>query len=74
MAIERAPSHCGFTPAEALASWESLLGWVNGAAQPTAADVQELCESIVGLGLASGLCRIDPDFEIGVLSDRILPR
>jgi len=74
VAIERVPSHCGFTLAEALASWESLLGWVNGAARPDAADIQELCLSIAGLGLAPGLCRIDPEFEIGVLSDRILPR
>jgi len=74
VAVERAPSHCGFTAAEGLASWESLLAWVNGAAQPDAADVHELCESIVDLGLAPGPCRIDPDFEIGVLSDRILAR
>jgi len=74
VAVERAPSHCGFTTAEALASWESLLEWVNGAARPDAADVQGMCESIVNLGLAPGPCRIDPDFVIGVLSDRILTR
>ncbi len=74
VAVEREPSHCGFTVAEGLASWESLLGWVNGAGQPAAADVQALCESIVELGLAAGPCRIDPAFEIGVLSDRILAR
>lgn len=74
VAIEHTPSHCDFTAAEGLASWESLLAWVNGAAQPDAADVHELCESIVGLSLAAGPCRIDPDFEIGILSDRILAR
>ena len=45
-----------------------------GPRNPTAADVHELCKSIAGLGLAPGLCRINPDYEIGVLSDRILAR
>lgn len=28
--VEATPTHCGFTPAETIASWESLRGWLAG--------------------------------------------
>ena len=57
--VEDVPSHCGFTTGELIASWEELRNWVAGGPQPTAADIQETCES-----LGMGPCRIDPDFVL----------
>ena len=74
VAVEDEPSHCGFTLAEGLASWESLLAWANGGPQPSADDVQGLCKLLAASGVAPGPCRIDPTFAIGTLDDRILPR
>ena len=34
--VEEIPSHCEFTPAEALAGWESLRVWIAGGPQPSA--------------------------------------
>lgn len=71
---EETPSHCGFTQAEGLAGWESLTAWIGGVARPTVADLQNSCDTFVGLGLAAGPCRFDPDYTIGRLDDRIPPR
>lgn len=72
IAIEAVPSHCGFAPAEVLASWELLRGWVAGGPQPTAAAIQGLCTALApGVG---GPCRIDPAFVVPPLDSRIRPR
>lgn len=72
--VEDTPSHCGFSEAEVLATWESLRGWLGGLPQPTAAGIQAACNGIVIGGLAEGPCRIDPGFVIPNISDRIRPR
>jgi hypothetical protein len=66
------PSHCGFTQAELVAGWESLRGWVNGAPQPTAANIQATCEAISAQFV--GPCRIDPEFVVLDMDWRIRPR
>ncbi len=72
--VEDTPTHCDFTEAEVLASWESLRGWLAGLPQPTAENIQTTCNGLVIGGLAEGPCRIDPDFEIPDLSLRVRPR
>ncbi len=70
--VEKTPSHCGFTPAEAVAGWEATVEWVNTGMQPTVEDLQTDCEAFAGL--FGGPCRFDPDFEIPSLDERIRPR
>jgi hypothetical protein len=72
--VEDLPTHCGFTEGELVAGWESLRIWLAGAPQPTAADIQAICESMVLAGLASGPCRIDPAFVVPDMDGRIKPR
>jgi hypothetical protein len=72
--VEDVPSHCDFTPAEVLAGWESLRAWVAGAPKPSAQDLQNTCLGLVAGELAPGPCRIDPDFVIPPLGDRVRPR
>ena len=72
VAVEAAPSHCGFTNAEIVASWELLRGWVAGGPQPTAASIQGLCTVVAPT--AGGPCRINPSFVIPSLDTRIRPR
>ncbi len=72
VAVEEEPSHCGFTPAEVLGAWSSLLDWVDGGAQPDAAALQTSCQSFATI--VPGPCRIDPSFEPADLDDRIRPR
>jgi hypothetical protein len=72
VAIEPTPSHCGFSNAETLASWESLRAWVAGGPQPTAAGIQALCQVLAPQ--AGGPCRIDPAFVIPDMDGRIRPR
>ena len=74
IAVETTPTHCGFTAAETVAGWESLRAWVGGGPQPTAQDVQNTCQFLVTNSLATGPCRIDPNFVIPPLSNRIRPR
>lgn len=70
--IERQPSHCIFMPGEILAAWEALRSWVDGEPQPTAESLQEDCEAFQSaLGTP---CRIDPDFDLPPMDDRIRPR
>jgi hypothetical protein len=69
--VEAAPSHCGFTEGELVAGWELLRGWIAGAPQPTASDIQGTCQLLVGLGYAAGPCRIEPGSVIGDMSARI---
>lgn len=73
VAVEDEPSHCGLSVPEALASWEAFVDWVDGGPAPTPASLQELCGRLALLGLGQG-CRIDPQFTIGDLGDRIAPR
>ena len=70
--VEAAPSHCGFTGAETVAGWESLRGWLAGAAKPSAASIQGLCSYISGG--APGQCRIDPSFVVPDMDGRVRPR
>lgn len=72
--VEDEPSHCGFTAAEALAGWESLRSWVDAGTVATAESIQSRCQLYEVLLGVDGPCRFDPDFEIGDLDDRILPR
>lgn len=72
--VEDVPSHCFFTPAEVLAGWESLRGWIAGFPQPSATDLQDTCLAIAGGGLADGPCRIDPDFVLPDVDGRLRPR
>jgi hypothetical protein len=74
IAVENAPSHCGFSEAEVVSSWESLRAWVGGAAQPSTAQMQGLCQQLEGSGLALGPCRIDPAFVIPDMDGRVPPR
>ena len=74
VAVEDTPSHCGFTEAELVASWEALRAWVAGAAQPTVAVIQADCEALANGGVAAGPCRFDPDFVIPEMNGRIRPR
>lgn len=67
--VEDLPSHCYFSAGENVAAWEALRYWVATGSQPTASDIQQACES-----LGMGTCRIDPDFVLGNLDDRIPPR
>jgi hypothetical protein len=70
--VEEQPSHCGFSPAELTAGWESLRGWLAGAPQPSAASIQGTCQAIEGF--VGGPCRIDPSFEVPDMDGRIPPR
>ena len=72
--VEDTPTHCEFSPAEVLSSWESLRAWVAGAPQPTAQDLQNACLGVEAGGLFPGPCRIDPDFVLPSIDDRIRPR
>ena len=72
--VEDAPSHCGFTEAEAVAGWESLRGWLATGIQPSSLDIQFSCELAELSGLAVGPCRVDPTFEVGDYSTRTPPR
>ncbi|MCP4658816.1 MAG: hypothetical protein GY856_25680 [bacterium] len=72
--VEDVPTHCGFTTAEILASWEALRGWVAGLPQPTAQNLQDTCNGLAVGGVAEGPCRIDPGFVVPDLDDRMRPR
>ncbi len=72
IAVESEPSHCGFTAAEVLGAWATLLEWVDGEAQPAAADLQASCQSFTAI--VPGPCRIDPAFVVPGLDERIRPR
>ncbi len=72
--VEDEPTHCGFTPGEALAGWEALRGWTAGLEQPTAAALQATCETLVAGGLVEGPCRYDPGYVVGDLDERVWPR
>ena len=74
IAIEAAPSHCGFTQAELVSGWENLRGWVATGVKPSVLQVQGVCNALVAGGLASGPCRFDPSYVIKNLDTRILPR
>ncbi len=69
--VEDEPSHCAFTEAETVSAWESLRGWVAGAPQPTAQNLQDVCNGLVAGDLAMGPCRYDPDFVVPDLDGRV---
>lgn len=70
--VEAVPTHCGFTPAELVAGWEALRGWVGGLPQPTAVGLQGLCLALEPA--FGGPCRIDPFFVVPDMDGRVLPR
>ncbi len=74
IAVESSPSHCSFTEAEVLASWEALRAWVAGSPQPTAASIQADCDVLANGGMAVGPCRFDPAYVIPDIDGRIRPR
>ena len=74
VAVEAIPSHCGFQPAELVAGWEALRGWVAGLPQPDAQDLQLTCQGIEAAGLFPGPCRFEPSFVIADMDGRIPAR
>ncbi len=73
VALETTPSHCGFSPAEIIAGWESLRGWVDGAPQPSAASILGTCQQATAFGIP-GPCRFDPGFVLPGIDGRFRPR
>jgi hypothetical protein len=72
IAVETSATHCGFTNAETLASWELLRAWVGGGPQPNAAAIQSLCQVLAPQ--VGGPCRFDPAFVVPDMDGRIRPR
>lgn len=72
--VEDAPTHCEFTPEEAIAGWESLRVWIAGGPQPSALQIQETCLTLVDPNALRCPCRIDPTFEVPDMDKRIRPR
>lgn len=72
--VEDEASHCGYSEAEVVAGWQSLLHWIDTDEQPDATSVQADCNSIVSTGMYPGPCRYDPTYEVRPISTRILPR
>lgn len=72
IAVEPTATHCGFTNAETLASWEALRAWIAGGPQPTPATIQNTC--LILAPTAGGPCRIDPAFVVPPMDGRIRPR
>ena len=72
--VENPATHCGFTAAETIASWESLRMWLAGAPQPTPTSMQYVCNVIAAGDPTLGPCRIDPSFVIPDADGRIRPR
>jgi pimeloyl-ACP methyl ester carboxylesterase len=70
--VEDTPTHCGFTSTEALGAFSALLDWVDGGPQPTAATLQDECESLQPF--LNEDCRFDPNYVIKDLDTRIRPR
>lgn len=71
--VEDIPTHCGFSEAETVAGWKALTGWLAGAPQPSAADLQGTCLFLEGIGVP-GPCRIDPAFVLEDMDGRVAPR
>lgn len=67
---EAGNTHCGFTPGELVAGWESLRGWLAGGPQPTAASIQGTCLAIA----PATQCRINPGYVLADMDTRIPPR
>jgi hypothetical protein len=74
VAIEGVGTHCGNTPAEIVASWESMRGWAAGGPQPTAASIQFLCGLVAANPATPGPCGMDRGLVIPDLDGRSGPR
>ena len=48
-----------------------MRAWVDSGLQPTAADIQEVCEDSLGI---DEICRIDPNFVLPDPDVRMRPR
>jgi hypothetical protein len=62
------------SPAETIASWELLRGWLAGGPQPTPLAMQVTCNAFVAGRLAAGPFRINPAFVIPDMDGRVRPR
>ena len=67
---ESTGSHCGFTDAELLASWDELYAWTRGAAKPTPASLNSRC-AVSG---SAAECRYGSAEALAPLSTRIRER
>ncbi len=72
---ESAPSHCGFTTAEASAGWDVLRASVESAAAnaPSFAQLDARCQALAGAGVA-GPCRFDAGAAPGAIEQTMRPR
>lgn len=71
---EAEPSHCGFNLAEGVAGWEALRAWMAGAPQPSVADLQSLCLSLLARDPQAGPCRFDPQAQVLPFDALVRPR
>nr|ATZ76732.1 Lip139 [uncultured bacterium] len=60
--------HCNFTPEEIEATANEFVDWVDGGAQPTAADLEATCLALPNGSAAN--CRFDLGFTAPLLSER----
>lgn len=72
--VESNPSHCGYTDAELLGGFESLVSWIDGAAQPGAATIQAACERERLANPSLGACRYDPAYQPPAFAQAVKPR
>jgi hypothetical protein len=70
---EAAPSHCGFSDAEAAAGWETLRTWLAGASQPQVGDLEAACTAATAAGNA-GPCRFDARVTPPPFDSQVRPR
>lgn len=71
--VEDEPSHCGFNPAEGMAGWQALQGWMQGGTQPSVAELQQQCQELEDGG-AEGPCRFDPQAQYEAFDAVVAPR
>lgn len=67
---ESRPGHCQFDPAELGSGLTALQAWIDGAAAPTPASLDALCEQ----GADPTRCRFDPAYQVAPLDSRIRAR
>lgn len=67
-----ANGHCQFDPPEFLASFQSLVDWVEGGDQPTQDRIADLCEEFQAV--TGGSCRFNKTFQPAAFESRVPPR
>ena len=70
---EAFPTHCGFSPAELVAGWETLRVWLLGNVKPDPGYIQFMCQALAP-GLGGGPCRFNPFYFVPDMDGRIRPR